>query len=135
MWAPKRPASDPHAAGLERPRERLDPGGGALRLLGGGPRRATPLAHVPVERELGHDERLPAHVQQRAVRHPALVGEDPKLGELVGEPDRLVLGVATGHPDEQEQPRSDRVDQLLAHAHAGAEDALAHDPHQLGVTR
>jgi hypothetical protein len=48
---------------------------------------------------------------------PFLVGEDPKARQLVGQPARVVCGVAGAYPDQGQQALADDPDGLARHAH------------------
>ena len=84
---------------------------------------------VRVERELADDERLAAHVEQRAVRPTVVILEDPQLADparqRVGR--RLVIVVAHAEQDEEAGP--DRLHEPALHADLGAADPLQERAH------
>lgn len=83
-----------------------------LRRCGTREARAVALGGVREQRELAHDERLAADVEERVVEAAFLVLEDPQAGELAGEARGFLGRVPVSDADEDEQAASTRADDL-----------------------
>ena len=120
---------DTDARTTKRVRERLDE---RLRLLGPGrirEARAVALPRVGEQRELAHDERITTDVEERAIEATRLVGEDPKAGDLRGEPSGVFGRVIVPGAEEHQETPSDRSDHVAIDPHGGARDPLDHGSH------
>ena len=74
--------------------------------------RAAAAAGVAVERELAHDERGPAGLEERVVHGAVGVVEHPQVRDLRREPACRHLGVLVRHADEHAEALTDHADDL-----------------------
>jgi type II secretory ATPase GspE/PulE/Tfp pilus assembly ATPase PilB-like protein len=100
-----------------------------------GEARSTTLRDVREQRELADDERLSAHVAERAIEPAALVLEDAQLGGLPREASRDVRRVADGHPEQDEEAGPAPGDPLSGDLDKGLAHTLEHRSHATSVTR
>ena len=110
--------------------EAVDERRGDLGRRGVGEARTLPLARIGEERELAHDERLAARVEQRPVEAPVFVREDPEPRDLRRETLRCRVVVLRGRAEEHEQPRAARPDDVAVDAHLGPRDPLDDRSHR-----
>ena len=110
MRAPNTPRATRTPSRLERGTEVLVQRLGDLGRRGAGEARAIPLARVRDQRELAHDERLAADVEERAVEAAVLVLEDPQARDLSGEAFGRRQVIALRDPQQDRQPTPDRAE-------------------------
>ncbi len=82
------------------------------------------------QRELTDDERLAAGVEQRAVEAAVLVREDAKTRDLRGQACRVVVRVALGDAEQDEQSRPAGAHDLAAHRDGCPGDPLDDSAHR-----
>ena len=81
--------------------------------------RPPALLAVGVQRELGHDQQLSAHIRQAAVHFFMFVLKDTQARQLVGQLYRLGFGVLMGHTQQHQKALADLPDDLAVHGNAG----------------
>ena len=91
--------------------------------------RAIPLRRVRDQRELAHDQRFAAGVEQRAVEPALVVLEDPQPGHLFRQPHGGLQPIPPGDAEQHAETRSDLAGHFLPYAHARARDPLHHGFH------
>jgi hypothetical protein len=94
------------------------------------PRTAT-SAGVREQRELGHDQRLAADIDERSVDPTFLVAEDPQLRHSPCEGIRDARIVVVADADQNHEPLADRRDDLLTDADRRPCRPLQQGPHAL----
>src|SRR5215208_7396505 len=108
---------------------------GELRRRGPGEPWAPTAPRIRIERELAHDEPVAADVEERQVRPPVRVVEDPELGDASSERVGRRLVVLQTNPEQDDEPAPDLANGLAADAHSGAGSALEKCPHSLSRRR
>ena len=93
------------------------------------------LPHVAVQGELRNHEELAADVAQRAVHLAGLVFEHAEVHDLLGQAVVLAERVVLADAHQEQQPRADLGDALVADGDRGVRDALQEDAHYRGTTR
>ncbi len=127
--APKRPVATvtrQGAQGISEPE--VEPLGELGRRAADEARPAS-AARIRVERELRDDERATADLEDRQVRPPLGVTEDPQLGDLARQVVGGRLGVVRADPEEDDQAVVDRTHDLAIDPDRRPRRPLQQRPH------
>lgn len=89
------------------------------------------LASVAVEGELRDHQHAATHIGQGQVHLAGIIFEDPQVGDLTRQDERLFLSIAVRHSQQHQKSTPDLADQPAFYSHRSLAHPLHHGAHSL----